>query len=118
SGNTCLGKGDILLAQGGDVATSKVGLADGPRRDVQDAIAVLINIRIQVRNAYGTTHDTTRHTLRGPPYCEQAVGWEGPVVPEWDQSRPTMGRMWPSKSDLVMVPSISEMTILVKRDHR
>ena len=34
------------------------------------------------------------------------------ATPDWAQSRPMMGMTWPRTSDLVMVPSMSETTIL------
>jgi len=40
------------------------------------------------------------------------------VTPGWDQSRPTMGMRCPITSDLVMVPSMSDTTILACMGHR
>ena len=96
-------KGDVTLLDTLEVILGDRGLADGPGAEVHDPVAVLLDLAVQVR-----------HAGVGPVLACGECKVKIPLKLKLYQMSqlPMTGSMCPSTSDLVMVPSISEMTSL------
>ena len=98
-----VGKGDVTLLDTLEVILGDGGLADGPGAEVHDPVAVLLDLAVQ-----------GRHARVGPVLACGECKVKNPLKFKLYQMShlPMTGSMCPSTSDLVMVPSISEMTSL------
>ena len=96
-------KEDVTLLDALEIILGNGGLPDGPGAEVHDPVAVLLDLAVQVR-----------HAGVGPVLACDECKVKNPLKLKLYQMShlPMTGSMCPSTSDLVMVPSISEMTSL------
>ena len=99
-------KPDLALLDRLEILLGDAGLANSSGTEVDDLVAVLVYLGVQVS-----------HPRVGPVLaCKHKLILI--LTKRSDKLLPIAGRMWPRTSDLVIVPSMSEMTSLSVFLHR